>query len=115
VRQSTGEGGVEKGPAELVGFAAHGSNGHSDGVEAGELLFKNPDNLLLFIRRWNQNWNLIKLRLSDVHHATSMRLSLHLIETRLNEITVKVLIKKRLDFEDVLIQDRFWSGPDVDP
>jgi hypothetical protein len=43
VRQSTGEGGVEKGAAELVGFGAHGGDGRGGGVKAGELLLENPD------------------------------------------------------------------------
>jgi hypothetical protein len=50
VRQSTGEGGVEKGAAELVGFGAHGSDGRGGGVKAGELLIQNPHNLLLLCR-----------------------------------------------------------------
>jgi hypothetical protein len=43
VRQSTGEGGVEKGAAELVGFASYRRDGRGGGVKAGELLLENPD------------------------------------------------------------------------
>jgi hypothetical protein len=43
VRQSTGEGGVEKGAAELFGFAAHGGDGRGGGFKAGELFLENPD------------------------------------------------------------------------